>query len=150
MNHSPTKKTIVIADDDAELVQALQCRCESRGWRVQPAFDALSALNLVYETHPDLICLDVNMPCGNGLSVLEMILGEKKLFRTPVIIMTGDANEETVRRCHRYCAYYVEKCADVWSRLEPLVRELTDDAPSHFGSAAAICADQVYERPSFH
>ena len=96
------------------------------------AFDSLDALNLIHETDPDLICLDVNMPCGSGLSVLEMLAADEFLKVKPVIIMTGDASEEAIRRCHRLCAYYVEKCPKVWSRLEPLINELLqlDHQPS--------------------
>lgn len=118
------KRTIVIADDDRDLVKALRKRCEAIGLHVRTAFNALDALNLIHESEPDLICLDVNMPCGNGLSVLEMLANDDYLCKTPVIIMTGDANHETIRRCHTCCAYYVEKCSDVWPRIEPLIEEL--------------------------
>jgi CheY-like chemotaxis protein len=118
------KKIIFIADDDADLVQALQLRCEARGLRVRTAFDSLNALNLIHEARPDVICLDVNMPCGNGLSVLEMLGGDDELRMVPAIVMTGDSSEDTIRRCHNSCAYYVEKCADLWSRIEPILDEV--------------------------
>jgi hypothetical protein len=38
--------------------------------------------------------------------------------------MTGRTDPDTIIRCHNMCAYYVEKCPDVWSRLEPLLIEV--------------------------
>jgi len=121
-----TEKTIVIADDDSDLVKALSKRCENLGLRVRTAFDALDALNIIHESEPDLICLDVTMPCGDGLSVMQMLASDEYFRSKPVIIMTGNANEETIRRCHSHRAYYVEKCADVWPRIEPLICELLE------------------------
>jgi two-component system OmpR family response regulator len=141
MSATATGQTIVIADDDAALVQMLRHRCEARGLRVRTAYDALAALNLVHEARPDVICLDVNMPSGNGLSVMEMILDEPGLSPTPVIMMTGVGGEEIIRRCHRYGAYYVEKCSDLWSRLEPLVRELTESSSPDSASTAVAGAE---------
>lgn len=134
----PIIKSIVIADDDEDLVQILSRRCEARGMRVRSAHDALGALNLIHEARPDLICLDVNMPAGNGLCVLEMLTADRDLFDVPVIVMSGDASEETIRRCHRHCAYYVQKCADVWPRIEPIVQELAAEYVPRDASAETI------------
>jgi CheY-like chemotaxis protein len=116
--------TILIADDDRELVQVLALRCRALGVHVECAHDALRALNLMQPTMPDLICLDVNMPAGNGLSVCEMLASEPRWAKTPVIILTGRTDPEIIIRCHQLCAYYVLKGGDVWSRIEPLVGEL--------------------------
>lgn len=119
-------KRVLIADDDTNLIAALRARCEAMGLHVFTAVNALDALNLTHEAEPDLVCLDVNMPSGNGLCVLEMLANDGNLCSTPVIIMTGDASEETIRHCYDRCAYYVEKCSDVWSRIEPLINNVLD------------------------
>lgn len=138
--------TIVIADDDSDLVNALRKRCEKIGLHVRTAFDALDALNVIHESEPDLICLDVNMPCGNGLSVLEMIASDEYLRSTPVIILTGESNEETIRRCHLYCAYYVEKCSDIWPRIEPILRELLGRSDAMGDRARCLAGTSVSHR----
>ena len=56
-----------------------------------------------------MICLDVNMPGGSGLSACEMISQDEDLAGIPVIILTGCYDEETIRRCHKMSAYYVLK-----------------------------------------
>lgn len=56
-------KTVLIADDDTDLCEAIAARCRSLG----AANDAASAWRIVDFSKPDLICLDVDMPRGNGL-----------------------------------------------------------------------------------
>ena len=135
-----TDKRVLIADDDPDLARALALRCKQLGVDTHVVHDAMTALTMAHNEKPDLICLDVNMPGGNGLSACEMISQSEDLAGIPVIILTGCYDEETIRRCHNMCAYYVLKCPDIWHRMEPLVQELlqldsssgtpSDDHPS--------------------
>ena len=122
-----TEKTILIADDDHELVHVLAVRCRRLGLNVLCAHDAFTSLSLVKTGRPDVVCLDVDMPAGNGLGVCEMLSSDAACRTIPIIILTGRTDPETIMRCHSLCAYYVEKCADVWSRIEPLLKELLGD-----------------------
>ena len=122
-------KKVLIADDDHDLSRVLALRCESLGLQTLVAHDAMAALTTAHAEMPDLICLDVNMPGGSGLSACEMISHSKELTGIPVIILTGRYDEDTIKRCHNMCAYYVLKCPDVWTRVEPLVRELLQMGP---------------------
>jgi DNA-binding response OmpR family regulator len=126
------QKAVLIADDDRELVNAIALRCRHRGLKVLCAHDAFTALSMAKSETPDLVCLDVEMPAGNGLSVCEMLASDEGCRSIPVAIMTGRADPDTIIRCHNMCAYYVEKCPDVWSRLEPLLAELLGPAASGF------------------
>lgn len=89
-------------------------------------YNGEDALRLARETSPDIVVLDVRMPGGNGLAVAEMLLDDcaASASAPAIIIMTGQSDELTVRRCHQMCAFYVLKGANVWSRLEPLLLEL--------------------------
>ncbi|MCA9217520.1 MAG: response regulator [Planctomycetales bacterium] len=123
-------KQILIADDDKDLVQILSMRCRSIGLDVVTAYDARSALAAVLKHNPDLICLDVEMPAGNGLSVCEVLSKDEEYSATPVIILTGRTDPETIRRCGDMCAYYVNKTTNIWARIRPVIYELIDvDAP---------------------
>ncbi|HEX3997930.1 MAG TPA: response regulator [Pirellulales bacterium] len=122
-------KTILVADDDPALVQVLELRCRALGFDVRVAHSGLAALKSACQQPPDLICLDVDMPGGNGFSACELLAGEPQLSHVPIIILTGKTDGETIRRCHNLCAYYVPKCADVWARIAPLLQELLDQQP---------------------
>jgi len=119
-----TSGTILIADDDRELVDALATRCRQLGLKVVLAYDATTALTLIRQRRPDLICLDVSMPSGSGLGVCEMLANDEELCSVPVIMLTGSFDDETIRRCHSMSAHYVLKSCDVWRRLQPVVSNL--------------------------
>jgi len=114
---------VLIADDDRNLVDALGRRCISIGLQVERAHRGLSALAKVDHLQPQFVILDVNMPGGSGLSVLEIMAGNEHLRSIPVVVLTGQEDIETMRRCHDLLAYFVPKCHDVWPRIEPLLIE---------------------------
>ena len=120
------KKSVLIADDDSDIVDLLTHCCQQLGLEVDSANNAMTALGKIEENPPDVAILDVNMPYGNGLCVREMMASHEELKSIPVIILTASTSEETVRRCHEQCSYYVLKCPDVWSRVEPVLRDLFD------------------------
>jgi len=119
-----TKPCILIADDDKDLVNVLTQRCQQLGLVVVTAERGLSAFGAVLEHQPDIICLDVNMPAGNGMHICEMLAEDPNLKSIPRIMLTGSSEPAIIRRCHESCAYYVQKCPDVWQRIQPLLCEL--------------------------
>jgi len=128
-------KTILIADDDVDLVESLRLRCQQCGLEVVSATDAVTTLATVDHHPPDLVCLDVEMPAGNGLSVCEMMASDERWRSIPVVILTGKTDQETIRRCHELRAFYVVKGGDIWSRIEPLLQELLGIQPANNGPA---------------
>ena len=125
MSNQP-ERTILIADDDSDLTAGLAMRCRDLGYNVFTAHDAFIALMLIRTHRPDIVCLDVNMPGGNGLSVSEMLITDNGFPNLPIIVLTGDANPDTIRRCHSLGLFYVEKCNDVWPRIKPILEELSE------------------------
>ena len=117
-------KMVLIADDDSNMVSALAERCESLGLTVETASNAMTALGKIDQFQPDAVILDVNMPYGNGLSVCEMMAGHEELSAIPVIMLTGSSDHDTIRRCRQMRAHYVLKSLDVWSRIEPVLKEV--------------------------
>jgi len=56
-----------------------------------------TATEILKETSPDIIFLDVNMPGLNGFEVLAFIKHEQKLMKIPVIIVTSDDQPGTAK-----------------------------------------------------
>jgi CheY-like chemotaxis protein len=102
----------------------LSRRCRGLGLNVCSAENSLDLLNAMHEAAPSLACVDIQMPCGSGLSACEMIAADPNLARIPIIVMSGNCDSETIRRCWQLNACYVLKCADIWPKLEPLIREM--------------------------
>jgi DNA-binding response OmpR family regulator len=81
--------TILIADDDADILETLTFRLEQRGYRVIQAHDGEEAMRLFRTSAPDLVILDVMMPKENGYRVARMIKEEKTFRKIPVILLTA-------------------------------------------------------------
>jgi CheY-like chemotaxis protein len=118
------KPSILIADDDKDLVNVLAERCKQLGLSVVTAHRGLTAFYAVNEHHPDIICMDVHMPAGNGLSICEMLSDDPIAKTIPMIMLTGSSEPQVIRQCHNLCVYYVQKSPDVWQRIKPLLEEL--------------------------
>lgn len=118
------QKSILIADDDVDFADVCARRCQTMNLHTLVAHDATHALTLALRERPSVVCLDVNMPSGSGLSVCELIVNNEELSDIPVIMLTGQADPDTIRGCHRMGAYYVVKHTNVWSDMEALLNEL--------------------------
>jgi DNA-binding response OmpR family regulator len=82
-------KTILLVDDDRELVDGLRSLLEKQGYHVMLANDGHQAKTVIYNQRPDLVILDMMMPRMGGYPVLEHFRGKPD---TPPIIMIT-ANE---------------------------------------------------------
>lgn len=91
------KPRILIADDDAALLQALSLRLRHAGYEVITALDGYNALARAVEKRPDLIVLDINMPAGDGFSVQDRIEKSTSSFDLPVIYITGETSDRVAR-----------------------------------------------------
>ncbi len=83
-------ETILVVDDNKEIVYSISELLKYEGYRVVKAYDGMEALDALERERIDLILLDVMMPRLNGLSAL-MKLREKS--RIPVIILSAKTEE---------------------------------------------------------
>jgi DNA-binding response OmpR family regulator len=101
------QQTIIIADDDLQLVNALTVRLETEGFNVIASQDAYHALAEARKHRPDLMLLDVNMPAGNGFSVQERITEIPELRNTPVVYITGESKHRVDQMAKQLGAFAV-------------------------------------------
>lgn len=84
------KETVLVVDDNKEIVYSISELLKYEGYRTLAAYDGMQALEMLEREQTDLIILDVMMPRMNGLSAL-MKLREK--HRIPVIILSAKTEE---------------------------------------------------------
>jgi len=82
------QKTILVVDDDRELIDALRSMLERQGYRVIQAHDGHQAKQAVYNQRPDLMILDMMMPRMGGYPVLEHF--KDKSDAPPIIMVTAN------------------------------------------------------------
>jgi DNA-binding response OmpR family regulator len=81
-------KTILVVDDDQEMVDGLRIVLEKQGYRVITARDGQQGKQQVYNQRPDLMILDMMMPRMGGYPVLEHFKG--KPDAPPIIMITAN------------------------------------------------------------
>jgi two-component system response regulator MprA len=88
---NPTRA--LIAEDDAEIRQALERILRFEGYQVTSVADGAAALESVGESPPDVIVLDVMMPFVDGLAVCRRL--RERGDRTPILMLTarGDVGD---------------------------------------------------------
>ena len=89
--------TILLVEDDAQLVRTLQTFLTGRGYTVLAAGSGEDALDLHRSGRPDLILLDLGLPGMDGLDVIRQ-LREQEESQTPVVVISArDQEREKVR-----------------------------------------------------
>lgn len=94
------EKTILVVEDDREVLVLLVRLLKDAGYRVLAAEDGAQAMRTSRNENPDMLILDLNLPAGNGQFVLESIKNNVDLCGIHVIVFSGDPhlNEEEMCR----------------------------------------------------
>lgn len=112
------RRTVVVADDDAELRHTIGEYLASYGYVVHEAANGLEALTLVKDTSPAFVVLDVVMPRLGGLDALKRIKASHP--GTGVVVITGRAEEFREPALARGALQVLEKPVDVAVLLRAL------------------------------
>ena len=83
-------QTILICDDDRDIVSALSIYLRAEGYGAVPAYNGREALRLLRERDVQLVLLDVMMPEMDGISALAKIRQESNV---PVILLTAKSED---------------------------------------------------------
>ena len=91
--------TILVIEDNLAFRDLLRLHLRQAGHTVQIAEDPEEGLRSLLDTPPDLILLDLDLPYLSGFEVLEALRSDPASQKIPVIIVTGNADEEVNNRC---------------------------------------------------
>lgn len=102
-----TQPTILIVEDEPEVLQINVRMMKRRGYCVMAADTAKAAYRCLEETTPDLLILDIMLPDGNGYEICEKF---RLKSDNPVIFLTGkDEVHDKVEGLQRGGDYYIIK-----------------------------------------
>jgi CheY-like chemotaxis protein len=91
---TPSEKTILVVDDEPDVVFFLRAALEDAGFNVITASNGDEALKRVKERQPDFISCDLVMPKKSGIKFLYELRHNKDWSRIPVVIVTAHAKDE--------------------------------------------------------
>ena len=118
---------VLLADDDANVVEVLQANLEAEGYEVLVAADGNQAWALIASEEPDLVILDVMMPGRDGLDLLAAVRDDDRTRDLPVVLLTARAGDEEIWAGWQAGAnYYLTKPFDIEQLLQYL-RYLTGE-----------------------
>ena len=84
-------KTVLIVDDEKNIVDILRFNLKKEGFDIISAYDGEAALSLYMQYHPILILIDVMLPLIDGFEVCRRIRQTDKV--TPIIMLTAREEE---------------------------------------------------------
>src|SRR5689334_9600036 len=88
-----SKATILVVDDERDLVELLRYNLERGGYEVACAYDGTKAIDVAQRQRPDLVVLDLMLPGEDGLEVCRRLRADQKTSRVPIIMLTAKAAE---------------------------------------------------------
>jgi DNA-binding response OmpR family regulator len=90
------KATILVIEDDKDIVELVRYNLEREGFRVLDAGDGEQGLAAAVRNKPDLVVLDLMLPGVDGLEVCRRIRSHDELRGTPVVILTAKGEESDI------------------------------------------------------
>ena len=109
------RMTILIAEDNAVLAKSIIKSLARDGYHAVAVHSLSAARAMLAHTPVEALCLDLQLPDGNGMSIAE----DRPMSQVPIVVMTGTGSAEDRRRA--------EKCGVTAFLTKPFaLSELTD------------------------
>ena len=89
MPTSITGQTILVVDDDKEIVRLVRAYLEKAGYQVLTAYDGSTALHILRRERPALVVLDLMLPDQDGWDITRLVRSDPALASMPIIMLTA-------------------------------------------------------------
>lgn len=89
--------TVLVADDDQDILRLISQRLKHRGYQVLTAADGDTALELVFASPPDAAVLDGIMPGIEGHEICARMRADSRTAAIPVVLLTAKAADADER-----------------------------------------------------
>ncbi len=84
-----SEQTILVVDDDPEIVKTVQRYLQQEGYAVLVAYNGKDALAIVRDQAPDCLVLDVMLPDHDGWEITQRIRADQRSAAIPIIMLTA-------------------------------------------------------------
>ena len=89
-------RTAVIIDDEPDIRRYIASILEDNGFETKTAEDAREGEDLILESPPDLICVDLMMPGRSGIQLFVRLKKNAAVAEIPLIMITGIKQEMNI------------------------------------------------------
>ena len=96
VSKSSRKATILIVEDDRDILEMIRYNLEREGFRVLDSLDGERGIETALRSKPDLVLLDLMLPGVDGLEVCRRLRAERDTSDTPVLMLTAKSEETDV------------------------------------------------------
>ena len=96
MASAAPRRSVLVIDDEPQVVKTLSRTLERHGYDVVGATSAAEGLARAAELHPDLVISDYRMPQTNGAAVLRALLAEQPMLACILMSGGGDLRDEAL------------------------------------------------------
>jgi CheY-like chemotaxis protein len=83
------KKTILVIDDEPNIVTYLETLLQDNGYTTLSAADGEEGLQMAKAQKPDLVCLDITMPKKSGVGFYRSLKEDSEIAGIPVVVVTA-------------------------------------------------------------
>jgi len=120
-----TSGNILVAEDNVITQKLLGSIIRNLGFKVSVVFDGLDVLDKLKNEVFDVVIMDYQMPRMNGLETVQAIESNTEIKnKAPVIMLTGEINEETLRKLENPDIYCVLKKPIQYDVLSKMILQL--------------------------
>jgi len=121
----PNNETILYVEDNIDNRTLVRRILIAEGYNLLEAADATQALDILKNTRPDLILMDINMPDMDGYSLTAKIKSTSGLEGIPVIALTANVMRgDRERSLEAGCDGYIQKPIDIDTLSDQIERFL--------------------------
>ena len=121
----PNNSTILYVEDNIDNRTLVRRILMAEGYNLLEAVDAKEALEILNNTQPDLILMDINMPDMDGYSLTAQIKSTPGFESLPIIALTANVMRgDRERSLEAGCDGYIQKPIDIDTLSEQIERFL--------------------------
>jgi two-component system phosphate regulon response regulator PhoB len=91
-----TKETILIVDDEEDIIELIQYNLKNEGYSILTADAGEQAIKIAKQARPDLIVLDLMLPGMDGLEVTRYLRSNDQTRDLPIVILTAKGEESDI------------------------------------------------------
>jgi len=128
------QKTILLIEDNLDLVEIYKIKFANEGFRVLSATDGEEGILKVVQEKPDIVLLDILMPNMNGFEVLNAIKKNTSMDVKIIVLSNLSQQDQINKALELGAAYYMVKSNHNPNEIVAKIKELLAEVPDKTNS----------------